>query len=207
MISNKFGELNKTHMNRPVIFCHTIITLSYELIDSFKNEEIFHLRNIYENSIMSENRKNIENLQTKLIETIEDVMAEDLLPVELSDVRYVDQKIYLDVKNQFLDNISKDTPMEGVVQFLFELQTALFEILENKRLENEEVSKVKSRELVSSILQQFNKVEDLTIDDLRSPMLMDNLEELMISLLEQYEESAKGPYKCKNRMIDRQRDS
>lgn len=166
-------------------------------MDCIKNEKEFFLKNIYENAFMSENRKMIENLQMRITNFIEENMSSDQLPVDLSDVRYVEQKAVLDMKNEFLTIINKETPMEGAIQFFFELHASVTELLETKRLENDEYSKNQTDELLNSILLQFNKVDELSKDDLRSPMLMENLEGVFLSLLDHYNQIAKGIHKCK----------
>lgn len=145
---------------------------------------------------MSENRKMIENLQMRIMNFIEENMSSDQLPVDLSDVRYVEQKAILDIKSEFLSIINKDTSMEGAIQFFFDLHASVTELLESKRQENDEYSKIQTAEQINSILQQFNKVDELSKDDLRSPMLMENLEGLFLSLLDHYNQIAKGIYKC-----------
>ncbi len=196
-IAHKLLQLNKANPGKPPIDCNTIITVAYELMDSIRNDKEFFLKNIYENAFMSENRKMIENLQMQITNFIEENMSSDQLPIDLSDVRYVEQKAILDMKNEFLSIINKDTPMEGAIQFFFELHASVSELLENKRLENDQYSKNQTDELLNSILMQFNKVEELSKDDLRSPMLMENLEGVFLSLLDHYNQIAKGIYRCK----------
>jgi hypothetical protein len=195
-IAQKLLILNRSNPTKSPIDCNTIITIAYELMDCIRNDKEFFIKNIYENAFMSENRKMIENLQMRIMNFIEENMSSDQLPVDLSDLRYVEQKAILDMKSEFLSIINKDTPMEGAIQFFFELHASVAELLESKRLLNDDYSKNQTDELLNSILMQFNKVEELSKDDLRSPMLMENLEGVFLSLLEHYNQIARGIHKC-----------
>lgn len=196
-ISNKLVTLNYalSKMKEP-IDCNTVLTLCLEMIDHLPKEKTFYLQQIYESALMSENRKMVENLQTRLVEMLEQNLDSEQLPVPCEDFTAVEAKLQDEMNSGFLSSINKATPVRGGLEFYFELQNNIREIIDGLKTQNNEAAKEEAKELMESLLQQIKDVETISKEDLRSPMLMDNLEETVVSLVSHFLETAQGNYKC-----------
>lgn len=178
------------------IDCNTVLTLCLEMIDHLPKEKTFYLQQIYESALMSENRKMVENLQTRLVEMLEQNLDSEQLPVPCEDFTAVEAKLQDEMNSGFLSSINKATPVRGGLEFYFELQNNIREIIDGLKTQNNEAAKEEAKELMESLLQQIKDVETISKEDLRSPMLMDNLEETVVSLVSHFLETAQGNYKC-----------
>lgn len=195
-ISNKLFTLNYAVSKMKVpIDCNTVLTLCLEMIDHLPKEKHFYLQQIYESALMSENRKMVENLQTRLVEMLEQNLDSEQLPVPCEDFASVELKLQEEMNSGFVSSINKATLVKGGLEFYFELQNNMREIIDGLKAQNEEAAKQEAKELMENLLEQLKDVESIPKDDLRSPMLMENLEEKVVSLIGHYLETAQGNYK------------
>ena len=197
-ISNKLVTLNYALSKMKVtIDCNTVMTLCLEMIDHLPKEKPFYLQQIYESALMSENRKLVESLQMRLVEMLEQNLDSEQLPVPCEDFAAVETKLQDEMNSGFLSIINKATPIRGGLEFYFELQNNIREIIEGLKTQNNDAAKEEAKELMESVLQQIKDVETISKDDLRSPMLLENLEETVVSLVSHFLETAQGNYKCR----------
>lgn len=196
-LASKILNLNRSIKSKPSLDCNTVLTISLDIIDSLQNDRAFYLQQLYESALMSENRKMVENLQSRLLSSLENALGTEQLPVPADDFRYNEQKINQEMNKGFMDNVNKDTHMKAGLEFYFELQANINEMLEAKRIDNEEVGKREAKNLMDSLFLQIKGVDQYSAEDLRSQVLVEALEENVQNLISQYFEVAKGNYKCK----------
>jgi hypothetical protein len=196
-IANKLITLNYAiSKNKEPIDCNTVLTLCLEMIDHLPKEKQFYLHQIYESALMSENRKMVENLQTRLVEMLEQNLDSEQLPVLSEDIAAVELKLQDEMNSGFLSSINKATPIKGGLEFYYELQNNIREIVDGLKSNNDEAARQEAKELMENLLQQIKDAETMSKEDLRSPMLMENLEETVVSLIGHYLETAQGNFKC-----------
>lgn len=146
---------------------------------------------------MCENRKMTEALQGSLMTTLEVNLAPEELPATLEDIAYTEQEITRSMNTDFREGINKDTLAKPALDFYFELQSNIRElILEKKELSNS-LSRRLCEDLYDELCSGMNRISELQQADLRSPNLMENLQEHIEGLLASYYERAKGQYRCK----------
>lgn len=179
--------------------CNTLLTLCLEIIDALQNESKYYLQGLYENALLSENRKMMENLQTKLFNNVEEFLSDDQLPVSCEDVKYTQDKVTQEMNQEFFQGINPLTMGKPAIEFYYELQTNVGDLLHRKQVQNDELSAQLCKNHLDSILQQITDVNEISSDDLRSPFLMANLEELFNSLITDYLNKTKGTSQCRLR--------
>jgi hypothetical protein len=173
-----------------------LLTACLEMIDCFENDRDFYLESIYENSIMSDNRKVVEEIIENQTNKMEELFRADLLPMNLDDLKYIEQKAIQEVNSQFADRTNDKTSFKPGMECYLEMIININEILESKKELNDNESNSYTKNLVDAMLQQVTEVESLTDDHLRNPALMDNLVELLESLVYNFIENTKGSNKC-----------
>lgn len=195
-IAKKLLYLNKVHEGRPILDTNTVLTLFLEISDALQSSSKFYLHSIYESALLSENRKMMENLQVKLMAEVEEVLSQDLMPVPEEDVKYIQEKVSLEMNAEFLEKLNQHTPGKPALEVYYEMQTNLQELLSSRIKENDEMSHQLCKNHLDSTLGQIAEVESLSEEDLRNPLLMMNLEGLFTDLMAEYVEKAKGKSKC-----------
>lgn len=194
-IAARVADLNRSNRKRRVLECNTILTLCLELLDALPSERVFYLRDIYESALMSENRKMIEALQARVNNMVEFTVSTDQMPMPVEDIKFAEVKALQEINNEMKDNLHKDTQVKAGLEFYYEVQANTAQLFEQKRNENEELSKNLCHELIDEMISAIAPVEELTDENLRNPQLMENLEEHISNLLVKYSEDARGPQK------------
>lgn len=195
-IAKKLLQVNASHDGRPPLDCNTVLTLCLEIIDSLQNDTPYYMQSIYESALLSENRKMMESLQGRLTNQIEDVLNEDLMPVPAEDVRYIQEKTLQDMNTEFMEGLNPQTMGKAALEFYLELQTNVQDFLSEKLKENDELSFRNCREFLDNALEQISSVDNLSEMDLRSPLLMVNLDDMFTTLINNYLNRTKGASQC-----------
>lgn len=195
-IAKKLVQVNSSHDGRPPLDCNTVLTLCLEIIDALQNDTPYYMQTIYESALLSENRKMMESLQSDLTNQIEDIINEDMMPVPIEDIRYAQEKILHEMNTQFLEGLNQLTMGKPALEFYFELQNNVQDYLSNKIKENDDLSLTTCKNFLDDALGQITEVEDLTEADLRSPLLMVNLEDMFTSLIDNYVNKTRGSSQC-----------
>lgn len=192
-ITKKLLDLNKAHLGRPPMDTSTLLTLCLEIIDALQSDSKYFMQSLYENALLSENRKMMENLQSKLYSNVEEMIGDDQLPVNCEDLKYTQEKIMQEMNQDFLEGINPLTMSKPALELYYELQNNVTDLLNRKQSQNDEMSAETCKNHLDSLLQQLTDVKELSADDLRSPFIMSNLEELFLSIITDYLNKTKGP--------------
>lgn len=183
--------------------CSTLLTLCLEIIDSLQNDTKYYMQGLYENALLSENRKMMENLQTKLYSKVDEMITDDFMPFAIEDIKYAQDQTLTEMNQEFLEKINPMTLGKPTLECYYELQTNITDLLHRKQTSNEEISTNICKEFLDTKLQQLTEVKEISPDDLRSPFLMSNLEELFQSIITEYFNTTKGGSQCKNFSSDK----
>jgi len=177
------------------------LTSCLELIDCLESDKDFYLESIYENSIMSDNRKVVEEIIETQREKLERLLGKDTLPYNPDDFKDIEQKAVQETTSQFLDRTSDHTQFKAGLECYLEMAKNIVGMIEQKHIQNEDASVEFTKSLLDGMLHQVEEVDSLTEYHLRDPVLMDNLVELLESLIDKFMENVRGTDKCTSSLI------
>lgn len=200
-MGKKLRTLNKFNNIRVPLSSSLILTTCLEMIDCLEADRDFYLESIYENSIMSDNRKVVEEIVESQRDKLDRLLRKETLPVNLDDFKDIEQRALQETTSQFVDRTNDNTQFKPGLECYLEMAKNIAGIIEQKYIQNEEESTEFTKALLDGMLHQVEEVDSLTDDHLRDPVLMDNLVELLESLINKFMENIRGSEKRKPSLI------
>lgn len=200
-LGKKLRTLNKFNNIRIPLTSSLILTSCLEIIDCLESDKDFYLESIYENSIMSDNRKVVEEIIETQRDKLDRLLRKDALPYNPDDFKDIEQKAVQETTSQFLDRTNDNTQFKAGLECYLEMAKNIVGMVEQKHLQNEDASVEFTKSLLDGMLHQVEEVDSLTECHLRDPVLMDNLVELLESLIDKFMENVRGTDKCRSSLI------
>jgi len=170
-----------------------ILGLLMEFPNAFKNSHEVYFEEISINSKVSAARKYIESKQHSLIEEIQRELSDDKLPLEEKEIDCIWETALESFKNLVESNALRDITIGDSKTLIVQYLQQSFELISSKKFQNLRMSQQLSDSLGEAIFDQMTDVDNLSVEDLSSPLLYENLQAAILDLLTFYKEHANGP--------------
>lgn len=146
---------------------------------------------------MSQARKIVDKFQSDYLQKLESSIKEEEMPFE--------EHFFDDIEADFEKNLREEVsceefkvlPFSMGIRYVEDLRHNFTAFVEHKRGKNSTAADKLAKTLVNTILEKIPSVEDMSESSLRSPLVMDNVENTIVSLLQNYYQSVSGPAKRK----------
>lgn len=144
---------------------------------------------------MSQARKIVDKFQSDYLQKLEGSIKEDDMPFE--------EHFFDDIVGDFDKNLREEVsceefkilPFSVGIRYVEDLRHNFTSFIEQKKSKNSAAANNLAKSLTNTILEKIPSVEEMTESSLRSPLVMDNIENTIVTLLQNYYQNISGAAK------------
>lgn len=144
---------------------------------------------------MSQARKIVDKFQSDYLQKMESSINEKDMPFE--------EHFFEDVIGDFEKNLREEVsceefkilPFSMGIRYVEDLRHNFTTFIDSKKRKNLAVADKLAKTLTDTILEKISSVEEMSESSLRSPLVMDNVENNIVTLLQNYYQNISGSFK------------
>jgi hypothetical protein len=141
---------------------------------------------------MSQARKIVDKFQSDYLQKLEGSVKEEDMPFE--------EHFFDDIIGDFEKNLREEVsceefkilPFSMGIRYVEDLRHNFTTFIDQKKRKNSAAADNLAKTLTNSILEKISSVEEMSESSLRSPLIMDNVESNIVSLLQNYYQNISG---------------